>query len=171
MLYGFLSDFGRSFFRPAALLVAMWVGFATFYWSEQSEWAKGTTVTSAAETVPKINRPFVNGFLGLVKKVAGSSEECGAGVEGPASSHAFFLSTKNALLGLGGVREEETRQAYKCLYGKRFRNGTTTADAKKPEEEPIIPGSVTYASYAQNIIGVICFWFMALAARNMFRQK
>jgi pentapeptide repeat protein len=171
MLYGFLSSFGRSFLRPTLILFAMWAGFAGYYWSQQSGWARGTIVTQESISPPKDDRALARRTLDFAQQVMGASEGCGANVEGPASSHAFFLSTKNALLGLGGAREEETRQAYKCLYGKKIKAEHSRSEAKNQDDEPIIPAQVTYASYAQNIFSLICFWFMGLAARNMFRQK
>ena len=102
---------------------------------------------------------------------------CQSAAEGitPLTS-AVTLAVKNALLFLGGISIERSRQATMCLYGRWDEvTGETITLAHKIDLnreyqfEPLIPWYISTLGSVQTLLSIILFFLFLLAVRNHFK--
>ena len=89
---------------------------------------------------------------------------------------AVTLAVKNALLFLGGISIERSRQATMCLYGRWDEvTGETITLAHKIDVnreyqfEPLIPWYISTLGSVQTLLSIILFFLFLLAVRNHFK--
>ena len=89
---------------------------------------------------------------------------------------AVTLAVKNALLFLGGVSVERSRQAAMCLFGrwdevtgKSIPHGSVLNPAHNYQFEPEIPWAISTLSSVQTLLSIILFFLFLLAVRNHFK--
>jgi len=172
-LYGLLSDYGRSLFRP---FIAWAIGialFAAFYLSQtevmqrQLELQDASYFSATAEaggyalshSVPcyaldeKPADPNQTRVDGLSEKLRSQTN---------ARAEALHLAFRNAFIVLDGGGDASHRM-YGCLYGLELYAGQNPV--------PIVPSAVSTATAIQKLISGVLIFLFGLALRNMLKVK
>ena len=164
-LYGLLSDYGRSLFRPL-----LWWGIgvavsAAFYLSQtemmqrELELRDVSYILATAKAGSYALSHSVPCFAldeksadknhdGLSEKMRGQTN---------ALAEALHLAFRNALVAIDGGSDASYR-IYGCLYGIENRT-------------PIVPSAVSTASAIQKLISGVLIFLFGLALRNMLKVK
>jgi hypothetical protein len=157
LLYGWLSDFGRSLWRPFWWWVVSVVAFAGLYLCQHPVLASGRSSP-----------------LSVLKRLVGADLEvpavtCVAGQGDPAIA-ALLLSLQKGLLVFGPVPIRKVDQLHACLYGIH-----STSDVQPNELPgsflPVIPDAVTAFGFVQYPLSAVLIFLLLLAIRNHFRIK
>ena len=179
LLYGVMSNFGRSVIRPLVLWVLTVLGFSLVYLGlrRADYFASGEVLASQTDTslllpqwpsgggfveIMEWGLSFISWFfLSIFNLFAGGG--CISGDTG-ATGEALFLSFKNSLFFLGWESRDASQRVYGCLYGY---NSVTEND----EALVRVPLSVSVVATFENIIGLTFIILFVIAVRNMLRTR
>ncbi|MEN2495328.1 MAG: hypothetical protein TECD_01251 [Hyphomicrobiaceae bacterium hypho_1] len=166
-LYGLLSNFGRSIFRPLFLWLSLTLLFSCVYLSAHLDHNEHlvryrlpqnesfTTKIDIARRAFWDRIPCTEGrkttFIGLQPEVRNGTD---------AFSEALRMSLANAFVigDVGGV--ESTRLSYGCLFGM------VRPSMANPTPTTYVPSSVLWASRLQKMLSILFIFLFLLALRN-----
>jgi hypothetical protein len=150
-LYELVSDFGRSFVRPLAILTLSTLLFGLFYFSESVHApGRGTDATTQHRTTAGA---MISG-LQCVEPAGGGKYDVMA--------YAMALSFRNSLVVPGVTRSVDDAAAYRCLYG-------SASSANQTQINTTIPIAVSIGSSIQALFSGIMIFLCGLALRNILR--
>jgi hypothetical protein len=177
-LYGLLSDFGRSIFRPFVLWWLTIAVFAMYFlagqpdvaprWQAGAGQGAGASVAAYVRLVPQLWREPPACFKGdpLPEKAKlepgkryGLDERMAETTN--ALTEAFRLAIRNGSIFLDGG-DDSARRTYGCLYGIQSFGGSPA---------PFVPGFVTDAAGLQKVLSALYLFLFGLALRNMLKMK
>ena len=159
LLYGWLSDFGRSLVRPIVWLVLLWLVFAGLY--------LGTHLTGST--------PSVAGFAWGAERLTAAAGRappalrCRAGPgDAWGAARLFALRTGQPLpsFASGGKLDE----ALACLFGVQGQ-APGHLNALPLRFRPNVPNGIVYLGLLHQILSAVLIFLLLLALRNHFRIK
>ena len=174
LLYGAMSNFGRSVIRPLLFWALTVLGFSLIYlglrraddfasagapaWQNGTslllpQWPSGGSVVDMLEWGASALGWFM---LSIVNLFAGGG--CISGKTG-ATGEALFLSFKNSLFFLGWESPDASRRVYRCLYGFDSVSGNGEALVR-------VPLSVSVTATLENMIGLTFIILFVIAAEH-----
>jgi hypothetical protein len=164
LLYGTFSDFGRSFFRPIAFWVILFLVSAVLYLGEYdgmkhdrvalgptNKWQTATAYFSSTRDAWSSPPPCVPKDKTNANEFAATD----------AVSEALYLALKNGLVGFDVGRSDTARRIYGCLYGL----------ASDADQSPIVPYRVSLISTVQTLASAALIFLFFLAMRNLLKLK
>lgn len=161
LVYGLVSGFGRSIFRPLFLWAVSPFVIAPLYLCAHFHY-RGLSVSSFGWTIDR----FVLQPLG-----AGKAEtfHCLVGA-GEAWQAALGISARKALLFFGQDASDKLELNYACLFNVVTQHAAPSG--KLPSSFHLdVPYSVILLGAAQHIITAVLLFLLLLAIRNHFRIK
>jgi len=169
LFYEWLSDYGRSVFRPLAWWAVAIALFAGLYVGETP------TLAGAGES----GIAWTLGELAPAHFAASPTPlTCEAGAGAPLWA-AVDLSVRNALIFAGTASSAKMNQNYACLYGidtapppdPRTAGAAPTAMRLATALRVNIPYRVALYTVLQSVISAVLLFLFLLAVRNHFRIK
>ena len=156
LLYGLLSNFGRSLVRPVFCWVFVSLLFACLYLNWQVDLA-ARNESGMAWAFERIGAPLSGGPDPVITCARGGGDPLYA---------ALYLSLLNGLPFPGIGSSETLNQIYACLYG------AYGGDLELPARfRPLIPDGVAFLSVLQTLCSAVLVFCFLLALRNHFRIK
>jgi uncharacterized protein YjbI with pentapeptide repeats len=177
LLYGGISDFGRSLSRPIFLWFLSVLAFSLIYLGQRRSDYFQTAPGPIADAVPIFPAWPVPPDLASILEWAGSAVwwlimsifnlfaggGCIAGDSG-ATAEALFLSLKNSFFFLGWESVDASRRVYSCLYGFETAQDIGGQLVR-------VPLGVSITAIIQNIVGGALIVLFLLALRNLLRAR
>lgn len=156
VLYGALSDYGRSIFRPFAWWVLLSAACAGLYLSYHP------AVRANADTHSVTDGGWI-GSIVAVRDAVRSGEPCLASTSASvtstdAATEALQLAASNATV-FGDSGADTNKRAFGCLYGFDSGGGV------------IVPTEVSWIARVQRVLSAVLLFLFGLGLRNMLRMK
>jgi uncharacterized protein YjbI with pentapeptide repeats len=158
-VYGALSDYGRSIWRPVLSWLALLLLCATIYLGANGDMQKARVALHSSGMIETIL-----GYATTTRAALTNPPPCAdralSGETNPVIE-AYQLSLHNALV-FESSRPETGRRTLACLYGY---------GASDPEKNPRMSPVVSTVSTLQSLASGVLIFLLLLAARNLLRLR